>query len=50
MRKKKKLIKLTIFILVLVAIIIVISKLAGNKDNQIKRLANIYEQLNTTQT
>ena len=50
MRKKKKLIKLTIFILVVVAIIISISKLAGNKDNQIKRLANIYEQLNTTQT
>lgn len=48
--KRKKRIKLVISILVIVAIVIIISKVTGNKDVQIKRLSNLYEELNTSQT
>ena len=48
--KKKKKIKLVVLILVIIAIVIVISKVAGNKKVDIKRLSNLYQELNTSQT
>ena len=48
--KRKKMIKLVVVILVVVAIIIIISKFTGNKKDEIKRLANLYQELNTSQT
>ena len=48
--KKKKIIKLVVLILAIVAIIIVISKLIGNQKDEIKRLSNLYQELNTSQT
>lgn len=48
--KKKKIIRLFISILIIVVIIIVISKLTGNKQEEIKKLAQLYEELNASQT
>lgn len=48
--KKKLIIKLVIAILVILAIIMIISKLFNNNNTEIHRLANIYEQINTSQT
>jgi len=48
--KRKKMIKLVVLILAIVAIIIVISKFTGNKKDEIKRLSNLYQELNTSQT
>lgn len=48
--KKKKIIKLVIVILIVIAIIIVISKITGNKDDDTRRLAQLYNELNTNQT
>ena len=48
--KKKKIRKLVIAILVVLVTIIVITKIIGSKTNEKKRLSNLYEQLNTSQT
>ena len=48
--KKKKIIKVVIIILIITAIIIIMSKFKNNKNDEIKRLASLYEQLNTSQT
>ena len=48
--KKKKKIKLVVLILAIVAIAFVISKFTGNKKEEIKRLSNLYNELNTSQT
>ena len=47
--KKKKLVKLVILILIIIALIIGIKKIINN-DGQANKLANIYEQLQTSQT
>jgi len=48
--RKKKMIRLIIAILVIIAIVLGIMKLTGNKNADIKRLSNLYEKLNTSQT
>lgn len=48
--KKKRIIKLVVAILIIIAIIIGIIKIIGKNGNEIKRLANLYETLNTSQT
>lgn len=48
--KKKTIKKLIITILIIVAIIFIISKIMGNKREDVKRLANLYDKLNTNQT
>ena len=48
--RKKKMIRLIITILVIISIVIVILKLTDKKEEAIKRLSNLYEQLNTSQT
>lgn len=48
--KKKKLVKLVLIILVILAIILVTIKIISKKENGIKRLANLYNTLNTSQT
>lgn len=48
--KKKKMIRLLLSILIIVAIVIVISKLTGDKQEEIKKLAQLYEELNASQT
>lgn len=48
--KKKTIKKLIIAILIIVATILIISKIMGNKKQDVKRLANLYEKLNTSQT
>lgn len=48
--RRKKMIRLVIVILVVIAVIIGIKKLTGNKSENIHRLAQIYDELNTSQT
>lgn len=48
--KRKNIRKLIIIILVIIAIIIGISKIVGKKNEDIQKLATIYEELNTSQT
>ena len=48
--KKKKIRQLIIVILVVILIIIGISKFINNKNDDIHKLAKIYEELNTSQT
>jgi len=48
--RKKKMIRLVIAILVIVAIIVGIKILTGNNVNNEKRLLKLYESLNTSQT
>ena len=48
--KKKNIIKSVIAILIVIAIIILISKITGNKDANARRLAQLYNELNTNQT
>ena len=48
--KKKKTRKLIIAILLIIATIFIISKIIGNKKENVKRLANLYEKLNISQT
>lgn len=48
--KKKKIKKLVIAILAVVVTAIVITKFIGGKTNEKKRLYNLYEKLNTSQT
>ena len=48
--RKKRMRQLIIIILVVIGLIIGIRKIIGNKDDNIHRLAKIYEELNTSQT
>lgn len=48
--RRKKMIRLVIVILVVIALIIGIKKLTGNKNENVHRLAQIYDELNTSQT
>lgn len=48
--KKKNAIRLIIVILIVIAVVIVISKITANKDTDTQRLAQLYNDLNTTQT
>ena len=48
--KKKKIRKIIITILIIVITILLISKIMTNKKEDIKRLADLYEKLNTSQT
>jgi len=47
--KKKLIIKLVIAVLAIIAIIIIIGKFFNNNGEDIHRLSNVYEQLNTSQ-
>ena len=48
--KKKKMVKLVILILAIIAIIFAIGKVTTTKKDDIKRLATLYQELDTTQT
>lgn len=48
--RRKKIIKLVIAIAIIIVAIVVICKIVGNKDKNIQRLANLYNQLNSSQT
>lgn len=48
--RRKKMIRLVIVILVVIAIIIGIKKLTGNKSENLHKLSQIYDELNTSQT
>ena len=48
--RKKKARKLIITILITVIALFVLSKIMGNKKEEVKRLANLYEKLNSSQT
>lgn len=48
--RKKKMIRLIILILAIIAIFIVISKFVNKQTDDVKRLANLYNKLNTSQT
>lgn len=48
--KKKNIIELVIVILIVIAIIIVINKITGNKESDTRRLEQLYNELNTSQT
>lgn len=48
--RKKKITRLFILILIIIAIIAVMSRLVNNKEEEIKKLAQLYEELNTSQT
>lgn len=48
--RKKKIRKIIITILIIVVAILLISKIMTNKKEDVKRLANLYEELNTSQT
>ena len=48
--RKKKIRKVIISILIIVVAILIISKIMGNKKEEVKRLANLYEKLNSSQT
>ena len=48
--RKKKIRKIIITILIVVVAVLLISKIITNKKEEVKRLANLYEKLNTSQT
>ena len=48
--RKKKIRKIIITILIIVVAVLLISKIMTNKKEDVKRLANLYEKLNTSQT
>jgi len=48
--KRKKIRKIIIAVLIIVALAVVIFKFAGGKTEEIKRLENLYNELNTSQT
>ena len=48
--KKKKIKKIVIAILVVIAIILVLSQIIGGKNEDIRRLENLYNELNISQT
>ena len=48
--RKKKIRKIIISILIIVVAILIISKTIGNKKEDVKRLADLYEKLNSSQT
>ena len=48
--KKKKITKIIITILVIIALVIVIIKIMSGKKEDVKRLENLYNELNTSQT
>lgn len=48
--RRKKMIRLVIIILVVIAIIIGIKKITGSKNENTHKLSQIYEELNTSQT
>lgn len=50
MVKKIGLVKLIVIIIVIIGIIVGISKFISNKNNNVQKLAKIYEELNTSQT
>ena len=48
--RKKKIRKIIITIIIIVVAVLLISKIMTNKKEDVKRLANLYEKLNTSQT